>query len=189
MKRSDSWIVSGLVLALVLASSPPPALGATANGNAPAGSCGVMAFDASTSVQPISQVGGNTQLGTVNAGLPCDGPVLVSLTTELATAGASLMYTTMVATCIAPAVPGGCTVPGTPTSPVPDGSTLLSSSGPFNIETRTTTAVFPNLTRGNYRFDVFIANGIPGVSVNAERRIWTIHAGGTLPQTAPGSSQ
>jgi hypothetical protein len=189
MTRNGKCVLSGVLAVLALGiGAMPVSAQQSANGSSPTGGCGVLAYDAHELFNRVTGTG-SVLAGSVTVNLPCDGPAFASLTTVILTTASTGVSAILRASCIAPAVPGGCT-PGSPAVvPVPDNPILVS---PFNgnalFETRTAAVIFPSLTRGHYQFDANLLNFIAG-DLTVEKRVFTVQTGGALPVTPPGSSQ
>jgi hypothetical protein len=190
--RSLRLLVSGLLvlLALGLGAMPASAAGPSTGG------CGVVAFDGENGDMTVPNAS-HAVAGAVNISLPCDGGLWLSFTTELLTAsGGALVTLGHVVTCVAPAVPNGCTVSITPLPVVPDNDIGLhagaTGAGGNDRTTRTATAVLTGLLRGNYHVEWQVLNSSISGTVTAGKRLSSAQGFGTLPTlptTPPGSSQ
>jgi hypothetical protein len=191
--RSVTLIVSGLLALLAIGLGATPAWAADATG-----ACGVVAFDPHGDADFITVPNGNfLAAGTVNISLPCDGGLWLSFTTELDTASAgALVIVAHAVTCVAPAVPNGCTVSSTllPVSP-PDSIRLQAGATGGGRTSRTANVVLTGLLRGNYHVEWLVSNSNISGTVNAFQRLSSAQGFGTLPTpptlptTPPGSSQ
>lgn len=141
-------------------------------GTSAGGGCAVVGFDAVAG--PFGAGGGSAN--TVDLTLPCTGPVIAQLTSEVNPA--PVVVINFVATCLAPVAPGGCTVTGSPVLPTPSGMAFTSNGA------SAASGVFTSLPRGLWRFEAQA-----GGSGALMFRVFTVQAFGTLPVTPPGSSQ
>ncbi|MGH7264549.1 MAG: hypothetical protein ACREMB_06785 [Candidatus Rokuibacteriota bacterium] len=73
-----------------------------------------------------------------------------------------------------------------PIVPTLDGFNLTSETI-ANTDSRTVRTVFTSLQKGSYQFRIFVSTA--GFTATVLRRLFSIHAHGTLPQTAPGSGE
>lgn len=189
--RARTWIVSGLLTALAVGASASPALAQGAlvpvTGTGTTG-CLAMGFAADTAAVVAPITGANALVGTVNMAVPCGGPALTTFTGEISDNGiGSPLSVFVVGTCVAPAVPGGCTVSNIPINPTLDGYILTSATLVAGADSRTAVGVFPSLQKGNYQFRVFVSTS--GVIATIEKRLFKVEVFGAVPATAPGSSQ
>jgi hypothetical protein len=179
-------VIAAMLLALGLGMTPAAAQ--SANGFSPIAGCSLVAFDANTS--PNSVNGAGTVLaGQVNVAIPCDAAtVTVSLTTQLITSASATITSEIAASCVAPAVPGGCTVGSPPAVAVPNQGILLDQFGAAARQTRNAEGVFVGLAKGNYTFQANLRQVGAG-TLGLDQRSFIVQVTGGLPVTAPGSSQ
>jgi hypothetical protein len=133
------------------------------SGSGRAGACGAMAFatlgvDSGgpeaivvDSTTPVDVIG-------VDLAVPCTGPVVATFYAQVPSTTDNYSSIFLVAECVAPAVPGGCT-PGTSTRSQPRGTSfggpdyqLFQLSGLTFTNPATIVGVFPSIGRGHYAF-------------------------------------
>jgi hypothetical protein len=186
--RTGTRTVIVAVMLLTLGLAVAPAQAQSTNGGSPIAGCSFIAYDVNTATNSLSG-SGTVLAGQVNAAVPCDAAVVaVSLTTQLITSAATTITSEIAATCVAPPVPGGCTVGGPPTVPIPNQSILVDSSTAVARQTRSVEGIMAGLAKGNYLFQANLRQ-VGGGNLSIDQRSFILTITGNLPVTPPGSSQ
>jgi hypothetical protein len=180
-------IIAATLLALGLGVAPAHAQ--SANGFSPIAGCSLIAYDVNTATNSVNG-GGTVLTGLVNVAVPCDASVVVvRLITQIITSAAATISSEIAANCVAPAVPGGCTVGSPAAVPIPNLGILLDQGGTAAPrQTRSAEGVFVGLAKGNYTFQANLRQSGAG-TLAVDQRSFIVEVTGGLPVTPPGSSQ